>query len=133
MIEEERTTRGARVAQRASLAILLALPACIAEQVRTSGNEPVGNVRIPLNSRDIAARERAEAKRDAADSAAARAAEQQAPVPTTVIGTTRAREYHRAGCPRLSASPASDLVQLRSPYAAIDAGYAPCPHCRPGP
>lgn len=97
----------------------------------TSGNEPAGNVRIPETARERELRLRRKDAEDAA--AAAKEAASRPPAAATVTGSARHHQFHRADCPNLAETPAADRVTFSSPYAAIDAGFSPCAHCRPGP
>jgi hypothetical protein len=103
------------------------------------GPPPVGPVReveTDLERRQRARREEARhAAQDAADEAAqparpAGGAPAAGSVRTGVAGT---RRFHVAGCPELAQAAAAEQVTFVSAFDALDAGYAPCPSCRPGP
>ncbi len=49
------------------------------------------------------------------------------------VGDARTSLFHRAGCAELGAVPGSARVLFASAFDAVDAHYAPCPNCRPGP
>ncbi len=128
---EDSARRGA--ATRAIALLLIAgalLPACVATSIETTGNDPV-NARVPESARERELRMR---RKDAADAAAIeKDTASRPPVPTSVAASVRHRQYHRDGCPRLTETPAADRTTFTSPYTAIDAGFEPCAHCRPGP
>lgn len=116
----------------AAVALLAsALPGCVATTVSTSGNEPAGNVRVPETPRERELRLRRKDAEDAA--AAAKEAAARPPAAANVTASVRHHQFHRADCPNLAETPAADRVTFSSPYAAIDAGFSPCAHCRPGP
>lgn len=98
--------------------------------VRGGGPDPLARAAAKRAQREE------EDRRDAeADAAAARgeappaSSATRAESPTT--GTPATLTFHAAGCSLLENVPGSGRITFASTWDALDAGYAPCPACRP--
>lgn len=128
----------AGVAVAAAVAATVAATGCTLPLLE-AGRAPEGPVEERESASERARRARLEEERharlDAADAAAnsGQIPGDDAPGGRARTGSATTRRFHRAGCPELADVPAADRVPFATPFLALDHGYAPCVHCRPGP
>lgn len=104
--------------------------------LREVGKPPEGAVRekeTAASRAEASRREEARHARQDAEDALAPMPPDTTPEQRIRVGTRATMRFHRADCADLTGVVPAERVQFPTPWAGLDAGYAPCPHCRPGP
>ena len=112
-----------RAAGVLAAAFLVAGPGCITHERPETGKPPEGRIRVPG----------ATESRSRGDPAAGAEGSGGPTSPaSSVVGVKPTGIFHREGCTVLAESAPDSRVTFASSWAANEADYTPCSHCRPG-